>query len=377
MTVEASVVVISPTSKSNALGRAIALADLARDVFDDVLLYAPDDGVFWQGESRSMLPVRRFESSREILAQLHRLDGRVLVWAIKPMPGSWGSAGAIKRALPSVLAILDLDDADEALSRQFMAASPVNRLRLHPWSALHPRRIRNTLELALSEADGVTHATDALIGALGIEYRGPMLRVPHPRRLDVTRFPAKPSPGGRVDIGFLGTVREHKGIADIQALLLADPRYRLHVFRGALAPKLTGRIDAAQLVEHEPDAPMEQVYGEIDVVVLPQDRSPGARAQLPAKLLDAMRFAKPVIASPSAAIMEAAGGTVLYVADWGSTSEVQQRIKQAVAEGQALGESARARFEQRLALETQRATLTKFVASVCAVEDFHHVAEVS
>lgn len=368
-------VIISPTSRSNALGRAIALADLAGDVFDDVLLYAPDDGVSWPGESRSTLPVRRFRSSREILAGLHSLDGRTLVWAIKPMPGSWGTASAIKRVLPPVSAILDIDDADEALSRQFMAASPANRLRLHPWSPLHPRCIRNTLERALSEADGVTYATDALKEELAIDYGGPMLRLVHPRRLAVGLHATQPS-GARVNIGFLGTVREHKGIAGLQALLAADDRYRLHVFRGALAQRLTRRI-SGQLVEHDPGAPMEQVYGEIDLVVLPQDRSPGARAQLPAKLLDAMRFAKPVIASPSAAIVEAAGDTVLYVSDWSTPSEAQQRIEQALAGGAAIGERARERFERRLALETQRDALAEFAASVCAAGETRHAAAVS
>ncbi len=66
---------------------------------------------------------------------------------------------------------------------------------------------------------------------------------------------------------------------------------------------------------------MDDLYAEIDVVVLPQDRSPGAQAQLPAKLLDAMRFGKPILASPTAAIVEAAADTVLYVGDWSSLEE--------------------------------------------------------
>ena len=92
-------------------------------------------------------------------------------------------------------------------------------------------------------------------------------------------------------------------MGDIEALVLDDSRYVLHVFRGALPSPARERL-SARLVEHEVDAPMEDLYGEIDVVVLPQDRSPGAQAQLPAKLLDAMRFGKPILASPTAAILE-------------------------------------------------------------------------
>jgi hypothetical protein len=44
---EKSAVVISPSGKTNALGRAMCLADLASEVFDSVRLYAPQDGQLW------------------------------------------------------------------------------------------------------------------------------------------------------------------------------------------------------------------------------------------------------------------------------------------------------------------------------------------
>jgi glycosyltransferase involved in cell wall biosynthesis len=130
------------------------------------------------------------------------------------------------------------------------------------------------------------------------------------------------------------------------------------------------------LVEHEVDASMEDLYGEIDVVVLPQDRSPGAQVQLPAKLLDAMRFGKPIVASPTAAIVEAAADTVLYVEDWGLLEEVRSMVLQAHARGSALGEATLARFELQLAFEVQVDALREFVRTVEAPCEARKMARV-
>lgn len=225
---ERRVVVISPSAKTNALGRAMCLADLASEVFDSVYLYAPEDGQLWSGAKRATQPVRRFGSPSELVAEL-RLEGQarlgldagaqlecdngsLFVWAVKPLSSSWGAAQAIRRALPMSLTVLDLDDADEALSSQFRAASLANRLRLHPWSPLNPRRIRNTLASALGEVDAVTYASEALRSALGIDFDGPMLCVPHPRRQTTSSLTFPRAPSEQIHLGFLGTVRRHKGL---------------------------------------------------------------------------------------------------------------------------------------------------------------------
>ncbi len=51
-------VVIAPSGKTNALGRAMCLADLASKVFDSVRLYAPEDGPL-SAAKRATRPVRR------------------------------------------------------------------------------------------------------------------------------------------------------------------------------------------------------------------------------------------------------------------------------------------------------------------------------
>jgi hypothetical protein len=41
------IVIFAPTSRTNALGRAICLAEVAAMVSDSVTLLAPDDGPLW------------------------------------------------------------------------------------------------------------------------------------------------------------------------------------------------------------------------------------------------------------------------------------------------------------------------------------------
>src|SRR4029077_13417791 len=117
----------------------------------------------------------------DIVSELDVGNGPLLIWTIKPLSTSWSAAQAIRDASSMSLMVLDLDDADEALSSQFGGVSPMNRLRLHPWNPLNPRKIRKTLASALDEVDAVTYASEALRTMLGIGFAGPMLCVPRPR----------------------------------------------------------------------------------------------------------------------------------------------------------------------------------------------------
>ena len=74
---EKRAVVISPSGKTNALGRAMCLAELASEVFDSVHLYAPEDGQLWSGAKRATQPVRRFGSPAELVAELRRERSRM------------------------------------------------------------------------------------------------------------------------------------------------------------------------------------------------------------------------------------------------------------------------------------------------------------
>ena len=360
---EFNIVVISPTGRSNALGRAMCLAELASELSDGIRLFAPDDGDLWPGARRSSLCVERYTSSRSVLTAVRAISGPLVVWGVKPISASWCPALQVAAALPATRLILDIDDADEALSRQFMSASLGNRLRLHPWHPLTPTSIRRTLARASRQAHGLTYASEAVRDLLDLQSRGPLLRVPHPRHRVSALL--ERTPDAHINIGFLGTLREHKGLATMERLVADEPRYRLHVFRGTV-PATSTLAGITQLVEHDVDAPMAHVYSQIDVVILPQAESVGAQVQLPAKLLDAMRFGKPTVASRSPAIYEAAGDTITYVADWDSKEDVHRKIAAAATLESGTATRAKRRFDAELALEAQVDPLRRFVEAMSA-----------
>jgi hypothetical protein len=361
---EPSVVVISPTIRTNALGRAICIAELASEAFTNVHLYGPRDGDIWRGAQRSPLRINRFTSSKSIVSKVRSIEAPLVVWVVKPLSTSWHPASKIASALPETKLVLDVDDADEALSRQFMSVSVANRLRIHPWNPLNPRRIKETLQNAATQIQGLTYASDAVRDLLKINFNGPTLRVPHPRHRTTESFPSHPS-DDHINLGFLGTLREHKGLRAMEQLMAERPQYRLHVFRGAI-PGKSGLAMTPQVIEHDADAPMDHVYSQIDVVILPQDDSVGARVQLPAKLLDAMRFGKPIVASWSPAIFEAAGDTITYVTDWELGAEIHPKIAAAASHEPEQATKARSRFADELSLEAQIQPLRDFMEATVA-----------
>jgi glycosyltransferase involved in cell wall biosynthesis len=370
---ESPIVVLSATTATNALGRALAVAELASEVAPDVRVYGPDDGRLWTGAAQVDLPVRQFGSRRELVADVASLPGRPLVWAIKPLHGSWGAAMAIAQAR-SVTSILDVDDEDAALSTEFRARSITNRLRLHRGRMLHPRRIRAALREARSTAAGFTFATGVLAEALELPTAVPRLRVPHPRHREADPV-RHPRDTGTLHVGCFGTLRLHKGVDALDALITREPSVTLHVFEGA--PESLLRHGPGRVVTHPGTTPLAELYAEVDVSLLPQGTSRGARLQLPAKLLDSMRFGVPVMATPTEAIEEVAGDAFYRVEDWNTIAALRDGIRRCAEPGDKLGRAAKKRFDEHLSIEAQAPDfagfLDRFADSAGSAEFDQHV----
>jgi glycosyltransferase involved in cell wall biosynthesis len=252
--------------------------------------------------------------------------------------------------------VLDVDDDDEGLSRAFARSSLMNRARLHPFAQLNPRRIRSTLRSALDRADGLTYATEAVRAQVGLVSTAPAAWIPHPRFSQaVVQSPHQP---GRIEIGFLGTARGHKGVDVLERLVRSDARLRLHAFAGALPASVRSALGDS-LLEHAPDQDLRLVYESVDLIVLPQLLEPAAQVQLPAKLLDALSFGVPVMTSPTTAIREVARDSVTYIEDWADIAAVSAAIT-AITSDPIAGQAGHARFEQSLSLTRSAATLRSF-----------------
>ncbi len=355
-----SIVVLSPSLRENALGRALSVATLASLTEHEVRVFAPDDGPSWIGAEQYGVKARSVRSGAELVDAVKGLPAPIMAWAVKPLPSSVRLGRLLRRSVGALM-VLDVDDDDAALSADFAAASIVNRIRLLRKPNLRSGRIRTELAGALVDGTPMTYSSAALAEALRLPGAPSGLRVPHPR---LSTLPAdtrsqRGGPGDdKVHIGFLGTPRLHKGMIVLRELLEAEPRYVLHLFSGPFADEFG--LDDPQVRRHEGTAPLVELYAELDLVLLPQGETPGARLQLPAKLLDAMQNGVPTLATPTPPIIEIGGSTVTPVTDWTNQTAVRESVEKATASD--LGRAAKQRFEKTLSAEAQLASFSNFVA---------------
>lgn len=310
------VMIVAPTRSDNSLGRALSLAE-AFGSGGSVRVLAGDDGPLWQGARDSAFTVEPFSSPADIGAAIAEIQPRAVI-TVKPFRRSlhWTvqtlRAAAHGRQRPSL--IVDLDDYDVAIHAAWhRELSPVDRGLSLLRSELSPVRMRARIRWFLPAADMLTVSSWALRRVFPA-FRGPELRIPHPRP---ARPYEPPVPSDRLRIGFLGTPVSYKGVGVIRQLVGALPGTELHVLEStetAFAP-----LGDDQLVVHAHRGldTLPLAFRHVDVVVLPQESTePAARYQLPAKLIDALRFGRPVVATDTPAIREFAGPSVSLVPSW-------------------------------------------------------------
>lgn len=366
--------VIAPETSMNSLGRALSVMEVLCRV-GEARLAAYDTGPLWTGAEGARFEVGRFNSYEELSGIVRRLDrpanGPLAIVAVKPFPRTLGWAERLRDELGgSIRLIADIDDADVSIQRASRRRqSPLWRLRMAFGTDrdpdLHtPRNIRRTLRNSLVRADALVLSSWALrteIPAFG----GPVLRMPHPRPRQEY---LQPTPSDRLRLGFLGTPRGHKGLDRLLAVLVARPDAELHALEGTLPP---GVRDAhgQQLVVHPllgADT-LSRAYADVDVVVLPQDASAvGGRLQLPAKLFDAQRFGRPVIATATPPIIELGGPGLIPVEAWKDLGEGLAALDSLADAGvrERLGRAANRHFNETVSAESQAKALGPSFAEV-------------
>ncbi len=360
MRLDGTAIVIAPSGQLNLMGRALSLAAVLEEAVERVSVFTPDTGPLWKPASRWQTEIRRGGDPGRTYSDLDPDEVR-WIWLVKPLGDGHRAARQAMRAFPEARFILDVDDDDEGLSREFLAETPLNWLRLIRSSArrqLLPGSIARTRRRALSEAAAFTAASHAVADRCDLP-RSETLRLVHSRSIAAQPRQREPDPSGSVHLGFFGTVRPHKGIRSIAALIQSDPDLRLHLFAGYDPTGL--EAVRAQIVEHPIDEPQAQQFDSVDLVLLPQKRGPAGDVQLPAKLLDAIRFGVPVLATPTSAITEVAGDTLVYVEDWDDTEHVRRQLRESLAAGSIPGAEARDRFERELSIEAQVPELRAFL----------------
>jgi glycosyltransferase involved in cell wall biosynthesis len=239
-----------------------------------------------------------------------------LVYAFKPLLSSLFPAflAARRRGVPL---LLDVDD-DEWEASRVDQAEPGARGVL--------QRLRDTHALLARAVHPLTRAAAAVTvasRALQRRYGGTLVRHgPDEAEFDPGRGGLRDRgelrralglPAGRKLVVFAGRARPHKGW-DALVEALARPEaagWELVAagVAGAPADHARARLGARlHLLGSVPNASMPALLAACDAAAAPQRDSPFARAQLPAKAVEAMAMALPVVATPVGDLPEILGG---------------------------------------------------------------------
>jgi glycosyltransferase involved in cell wall biosynthesis len=288
------------------MSRTLALGEMLRRDFEvDVVGSAFGDGI-WGPARRAPWTTTNVAGAHwpwyatSVRRLLRALTGDV-VYALKPLPTSLGVAlEARRRGVAPV--VLDVEDDEFS----FRPRAGISRPRSVASAALNPnsRLWTSLIHRRMAQVDAVTVATTGLQGV----YGGSL--IPHARDTDLLR----PSPGarkrGRAMLGdppeavvmFAGTPRPFKGVADLAAAARRTRTAVRTVIAGAppadpFVQQLLGDFPELHVLpayEHDELVPLLEAA---DVVVVPQRRTPQTERQMPAKLLDAMAMARPIVAT--------------------------------------------------------------------------------
>ncbi|HTV20113.1 MAG TPA: glycosyltransferase, partial [Polyangiaceae bacterium] len=287
--------ILCHTLAGNALGRAWVFHELLRDDFEVELVVSarPTDGIWKPLAQRGLTPRRWFIRTfpgfcwraPRIARELVTGD---LIIAIKPRLHSFGLALAARRGRPRPL-LLDVDDWELGFFSPWsdVAIAPLSWLSAA--SNLHTRwYFRHT-----ALADAITVSTSYLAAKIG------GVCIPHARP---ESLPPERAPAPHPLVMFAGTPRPHKGLPDLVRAFRSVrlPDARLCIIGAEHDRELAAAAEADQRIQIEPSVPLEALPERLArawVVVIPQRDELVSRAQLPAKLIDAMALGRAIVST--------------------------------------------------------------------------------
>jgi glycosyltransferase involved in cell wall biosynthesis len=305
------------------------------------------------------------------MRELARMADGHLLYASKPRLASAG-IGYLARALSDRPLLLDVDDWETG----FFLGGGVWSTMGRALNVGNPKGLPWTwcMERLAPLAHGITVASRFLQDRFG------GVLVPHVRDTDAWNpETADPRPARRqLGIGdervvlFLGTPREHKGVADLAAAIqrLGRPGVVLAVVGaepgGGAARRLAATCPSARAAGPVPFSEVPGFLAAADVVAVPQRDTSDTRGQVPAKLFDAMALGRPIVSTRVSMIAEVLDGCGLVVepGDPGALADAIGWLLDHRDEARALGQQARARCVDRYSFARAREALFPLVARV-------------
>jgi len=355
----------------NALGRAELLARLLAPRYE-VDVVGPQFGdTVWPPVAGGPIPhrgvrARRYPAFARAMPELLRLVDGDVIYASKPRPTSFG-LGLLARIRRRRPLILDVDDWELGFFARGGGWGRVGRaLNLGnpnglPWTWLAER--------LAPAADAVTVASTFLQGRFG----GTL--VPHvrdtdawsPARHDRAAARAALGAGDRRVVMFLGTPRAYKGVDDlVQAMRWVDERAVLWLVGVDPASGWASRLETSARLRIVGEVPFDEVprfLTAADVVAIPQRATADTVGQVPAKLIDAMAMARPIVATAVSMIPEILDGCGVVVApgDPPALAEAIGALLDDRERAEELGRRARARCVETYSFTAARAVLFPLV----------------
>jgi len=305
----------------------------------------------------------------------------------KPLPTSLGLA--LLSGFPAQRMLLDVDDWEVGLSLPHDGSSPhpLRRAASALYGAARRGQPNSVLGTWLCERQA-RRVPARLVSNKWLQRRfgGTLLyHVRDEHFLDPARVSAEPLRArlgldGRTWVGFVGTVRPHKGLRDLVAALVrlrgerapgllllgTDPddpvvAELIDLAANVLGPdrlRVRRQFDHAELPEHVAAA---------DIVAVPSRDMPQSRGQVPAKVFDAMAMARPVVASRLNDLPEILDGCGVTVPP-GDPAALARAIAdlEEPARRRELGEAGRKKLVEHYSFSRGRSVLRDFVLGATA-----------
>ncbi len=292
---------VAPNAANNSLGRAHCLWLLARHLGWQVSVVTVRGEQLWQplrdDPFAADCVLLAAASAPERQAALTALAGRAdVVLAVKPLPSSFGLALPLGRATGRPV-MLDVDDPDIEVRTTNLSLRRLVKDRLLTGRHRELLRLREQARTV-----PVTVSNPILQGWYG------GLLVPHVR----PAAEAGPqAPGRDIVVRFVGSPRGHKGVGLLREAVaaFAGDGVRLEITSDAPADARPWESWLGQTSL----AAGRALVATADVIAVPSVPDGWSRAQLPAKLVDAMVLGRAVVASDMPPLRWALGDTGVLV----------------------------------------------------------------
>jgi glycosyltransferase involved in cell wall biosynthesis len=373
------VLLLSANLGSNNMGRIWLLWRLLRSAFEvRVAGFLQKGKIVWAPVRDQGMPITRWEWPSQWRALLDGARSSDIIYAQKPLMTSFGLGLALAHIIRKPVA-LDIDDWESGLLRDRLGNRSLKGVLAEMVGG--PGRQAGLGLLLLDNLTWMAKALTVSNTFLQRRYGGTLIwhtREPseyEPSRFDICRLKHRYGiPDHFKTVGFVGTIRKHKGIERMVQLVETVTGTYLVIAgipaeeRAAISRTCAARIPGRFLIlGPQQIQALPETMSLVDIYLIPQTPSWSSMGQVPAKLFDAMAMGKVIIASDATCDVQAILGDTGYVYrenDNGSLMRAADQIMGDWERARRRGQSARNRLIELYGFRTAQVRLTSLLADL-------------